>query len=226
MKENICSIPINDILGPKQGCPICRMFYCLEDKHIEHITGAAMMEPLVRVQTNQKGFCRRHLELMNERGNRLSNALVLQTHLQEIAEKFCPDALKGRYNKKEIEKLQNLQKTCYICERIEKDVAHFFETLFKEYEQNEEFRQLFNEQEYICLEHYTVLIENATKARIAKKAKEDFMQNVMRLFGGKLQELQTDIAKFASMFDYRNSGGDFGTSKDSIERSIKFLGGE
>ena len=38
-----------------------------------------------------------------------------------------------------------------------------------------------------------------------------------------LDGLQKDVTHFCSMFDYRNIGGDFGNSKDSIERSIQFL---
>ena len=30
MKETICTIPINDIFMPKDGCPICRMEKMLE----------------------------------------------------------------------------------------------------------------------------------------------------------------------------------------------------
>ena len=29
MRETICTIPINDVFGPKEGCPICRLRYML-----------------------------------------------------------------------------------------------------------------------------------------------------------------------------------------------------
>ena len=56
MREDICSIPVNDVFLPKEGCPFCRMRDMLEDRMATYITGAAMMEPDVRVETNRLGF--------------------------------------------------------------------------------------------------------------------------------------------------------------------------
>ena len=64
MKENICTIPINDIFRPKDGCPLCRMEKMLEEQYIEIITGDAMMEPNIRIETNKKGFCGNHFDKM------------------------------------------------------------------------------------------------------------------------------------------------------------------
>ena len=41
-----------------------------------------------------------------------------------------------------------------------------------------------------------------------------------------MKELKSDITHFCSMYDYRNRGGDWGNSKDSIERSVAFLTGK
>ena len=56
MKEDICSIPISELFEPKEGCPLCRMDKMLEDRLAEYITGAAMMEPDVRIETNRLGL--------------------------------------------------------------------------------------------------------------------------------------------------------------------------
>ena len=64
MKETICTIPINDIFMPKDVCPFCRMEKMLDEQYVRFITGDAMMEPSVRIETNKKGFCRRHFEQM------------------------------------------------------------------------------------------------------------------------------------------------------------------
>ena len=34
MKETICTIPINDIFMPKDGCPFCRMEKMLEEQYV------------------------------------------------------------------------------------------------------------------------------------------------------------------------------------------------
>ena len=84
MKETICTIPINDIFMPKDGCPICRMEKMLEEQYVKFVTGDAMMEPNIRIETNKKGFCHRHFSQMFEKGQKLPNALILESHLQEI----------------------------------------------------------------------------------------------------------------------------------------------
>ena len=84
MKETICTIPINDIFMPKCGCPFCRMESMLEEQYVKFITGDAMMEPNIRIETNKKGFCHRHFSQMFEKGQKLPNALILESHLQEI----------------------------------------------------------------------------------------------------------------------------------------------
>ena len=56
MKETICTIPINDIFMPKDGCPVCRMEKMLEEQYVKFVTGDAMMEPNIRIETNKKGF--------------------------------------------------------------------------------------------------------------------------------------------------------------------------
>ena len=87
MKETICTIPINDIFMPKDGCPICRLRRELEDNERELIMGASMMEPDIRIKTNERGFCKKHYMKMFEMNNRLSLALMLESHLNEMRPK-------------------------------------------------------------------------------------------------------------------------------------------
>ena len=91
MREDICSIPISEIFEPKDGCPFCRMRDMLEDRMATYITGAAMMEPDVRVETNRLGFCHQHFEQILQRGSRLSVALILESLLDEAGKDILPD---------------------------------------------------------------------------------------------------------------------------------------
>ena len=74
MRESILTIPVTDIFEPKCGCPICRLRDTLEQRTVEYIMGAAMMEPDVRMETNKLGFCKTHFEQMRACKNRLSLA--------------------------------------------------------------------------------------------------------------------------------------------------------
>ena len=227
MKETICTIPINDIFMPKDGCPICRMEKMLEEQYVKFITGDAMMEPNIRIETNKKGFCHRHFSQMFESGQKLPNALILESHLQEIIDNFMPKKLKGKPDKKQLEGIKNELNSCYVCDRIEWDMRHFMATIFVEWAKGEEFRRLYNEQPFICLKHYSFIMETANaKGGMPSKHLADFHYETAALTKNYLESLKGDITHFCSMFDYRSKGQEWGSSKDSIERSIEFLTGE
>ena len=76
MRDDITSIPISDVFEPKDGCPVCRLRDMLEERSVTYITGAAMMEPDVRIETNKKGFCNHHYKQMLENSKQLTIALM------------------------------------------------------------------------------------------------------------------------------------------------------
>ena len=226
MKETIVTIPINELFAPKCGCPACRMESMLERQYVNFITGDAMMEPGIRVVTNKVGFCRRHLLQMSEYGQSLPNALILETHLQEIYEKLMPKKINSKPDKKSLAALGSMLDSCYVCDRIAKDMYHLMATVFVEWVKGEEFRKLYKEQPFICLKHYKFIMEAAmAKGGIPSKYLAEFHADTAGLTKNYLETLNGDIAHFVSMYDYRNKGKDWGNSKDSIERSINFLTG-
>ena len=211
---------------PKDGCPICRMESMLEEQYVKFITGDAMMVPDVRIETNKKGFCHRHFSQMFEKGQKLPNALILESHLQEIIDNDFPKKIKGKPDKKQLEAIKTELSSCYVCDRIKWDMKHFMATIFVEWAKGEEFRKLYNEQPYICLKHYSFIMETAmAKGGIPSKHLADFHTETATLTKNYLESLKSDITHFCSMFDYRSQGQEWGTSKDSIERSIQFLTG-
>ena len=196
MKETICTIPINDIFMPKCGCPFCRMESMLEEQ-------------------------------MFEKGQKLPNALILESHLQEIIDNDVPKKLKGKPDKKQLEVIKKRLDSCYVCDRIEWDMHHFCDTIFVEWAKGEEFYKLYNEQPFICFKHYDFIMNVATqKSKLPSKLLPQFYAETAGLTKKYLLSLKEDITYFCSMFDYRNHGKDWGSSKDSIERSIEFLTGE
>ena len=83
---------------------------------------------------------------------------------------------------------------------------------------------LLTEQEYICLPHYELLLSLAP-AYLKKAELENFNGLVGDLTEKYIATLYADVSHYCSMYDYRNTGkdADWGNSKDSIERAIKFL---
>lgn len=222
MKETICTIPINDIFGEKKGCPFCRMYDMLDQIYCEFVTGSAMMDPETRVQTNKKGFCPTHFSRINEVGKRLPNALILQTHLDEIKKNFFSQKPNTKPDKKKLLELNTLLHTCYVCDRIDHDFDNFLKTVFVEWQQNPEFRKLYQSQEFICLEHYRRVSETALKG-VPSKFLADFHADTFSLTEKYLSLLIDDTTHFCKMFDYQSRGLDWGNSRDAIERDLTFL---
>lgn len=226
MREDITTIPINDVFMPKTGCPLCRMRDMLEERSTVYITGAAMMEPDVRIKTNESGFCRRHFCMMLKCGTRLSNALILESHLDKIKTELIPEKVSGKPDKKKIAAVRKLTQTCFCCDQVNWGMEHMFSTIFSSYSNDAQFRELYNAQQFICMEHFSDLMTAAMSRGISGKLLPQFYADTSKLCGGYLETLKGDVTHFCSMFDYRSKGQSWGNSKDAIERSIEFLTSE
>lgn len=224
MRDSIYTIPIHEVFEPKCGCPICSMRDTLEERCVEYIMGAAMMEPDVRIETNRQGFCKTHYDKMMKCKNRLSLALMLESHLKELQQNL-PRAGKsvsgGLFKKKNLEKTAE---TCFVCGKIDWAEQRMFDTILKMYAQNEEFRALYREQKILCLPHYHQMTSYA-EAHMDKKTIASFLKDSEQLCRQALDEIANDVSHYCKMFDYRNSGADadWGNSRDAIERAISFL---
>ena len=223
MRESILTIPISEIMEESCGCPICKMRDMLEQRTVEYIMGAAMMEPDVRIETNKLGFCSEHFAMMKACKNRLSLALMLQTHLQTLNEEiFSGKKLFESKNAKK-KKLSEVNTSCFVCSKVDWGMERLLKTFFECY-RDESFKKQLREQKYICLPHYDMLMEQAPNF-LKKEELELFLSDIKKLAGEYAKVLYDDVSHYCSMYDYRNTGADadWGTSRDSIERAIKFL---
>ncbi len=221
MRDDITSIPISEMFEPKDGCPLCRMRDMLTDRMAVYITGAAMMEPDVRQETNRKGFCHRHYRDLLGQQKRLQMALTMESHLAELEKAIFPKAVvaKGKKGKSE-------PATCFMCENIDRNMQHLTVNVTRLWEREEDFRKLYAEQPFFCLPHYRMLSDAAV--HLPKKLQAPFLQVTAERTHDYMQTLMADVSHFCKMFDYRYAaaGADWGNSKDSIERTIHFLTGD
>lgn len=219
MKENICTIPVNEVFEVNDGCPICRMRSFIEAKYVDYITGPAMMEPDIRIETNRLGFCERHFGMMLTSGRaRLPVDLILESHMIDVREKL----LAKKPDKKTAEAMETLEKSCFVCSYIEPHLLRSVETVCLNYKNEPEFRKLYEKQPYICLPHYRLLAQNAKKP--LGKEYDGFMEVTRRLVRQYADGLQKDIETFRDAFDYRNAGKPMPEeARDVIERTIAFL---
>jgi len=227
MKDDIVSIPISEVFEPRDGCPICRMRDMLEERVIEYIIGAAMMEPDVRQETNRRGFCIDHYHMMMKKRNRLSLALILESHLNEIDSRvFGTNAIPffGKRAKKQAADGESAADSCFVCEQITVAIDRMLANLCRLWENERDFRALFGEQTDLCLPHFSLLVKSADRA-MSKNSAPEFSKAAAALCRESLATLRNDVSHFCRMFDYRNTGSDadWGNSRDSIERAVKWL---
>ena len=226
MKEQIYTIPVSEAFETRNGkCPLCLLREKWEQNELDLILGASMMEPDIRIQTNEKGFCNNHLHKMYEKGNRLPLALTLESHLAEVEKGLKTGGFFSRdIAAKSVKYLDALEHSCYLCDRINATLERMVETTALLYGREPEFRKLFNEQRMFCPPHFRALLVKGREI-LDKKRYEDFVRDAFAVVSGYAKELGGDVSWFCKKFDYRYEKEDWKNSKDAVERALDFLNG-
>ena len=230
MIETIYTIPVNEAFDAcrddhAKGCPVCLLRKRLEDDELEIIMGAAMMEPDIRIQTNEKGFCGRHFDMMLERNNRLGLALVLESHLAEIRKMTEPGGLFGARTNAMPEALDKLDHSCYVCDRINLSLGKMVANAVYLWDSEPDFRDKVKAQPFFCLPHLRDLLI-AGKGYINKRRLPDFQQDIIKVTNTYFDELSKDVSWFCKKFDYRYEDEPWGNAKDAPERAVTFISTE
>ncbi len=231
--EQIYTIPVNEALDAGAadatcGCPMCALYRKLEENELDLILGASMMEPDVRIKTNEQGFCRTHYDMMFVRKNRLGMALTLESHLNELREDISAGLLGnllGRPDQRPQKRIAALEKSCYVCTRIDFHFHHMAETVALLFEADDDkgtFANKLKSQPYFCLPHYRLLLEKGA-ARLGKKQMADFTKILSGVVEHYMDTLREDVSWFCKKFDYRYENEPWKNSKDSVERAMRFL---
>lgn len=227
MKEQIYTIPINEAFEQEDGCPVCRLYEKLEENSLDYIMGAAMMEPDVRIKTNEQGFCSAHFAKMLTMKNRLSLALMLESRLQEIEKQLFEKTGKAFSGAPDPKKFSAAAETmagsCFVCRRIDSFMDNYYKNIVYLWKTEQDFRDKFAAQPYFCIHHMSALLNYAKKG-LGSKEQAAFTQEMARIERAYVQALHDDVSKFCKSFDYRYAGEELGSAKDSVERAALFLG--
>lgn len=226
MREKIYEIPVNEAFDTDCECPLCVLEQNLEKNTVEFILGPAMMEPDFREETNKNGFCKHHYELLFAQTNRLSLALVLDTHLDEIIRLLDKNApLSKSPNTEAIKKgLNELEHSCSACQKNEFIMKKYLDVIFYMWKHTPEFQKKVSSCKGLCLKHLKRLLDDSTHF-LSKKEAAQFCQQVLELEREQLKRIKQEVNWFTKKFDYKNEKEPWGNSKDAPKRTIEKLVG-
>ncbi len=241
MKEQIYTIPINEALEEDSECPLCLLRKKCEENAINYTLGPAMMEPDFRIESNEKGYCNRHFEMLSEKQNKLSLALVMETLVKENItellkfEKGFDNVKKGKggFLKKSgireqaeelLKMLKNREDSCLVCEKINFTMSRYIDVFLDMWKTEPEFREKVEASKGFCLVHTRELLERAIK-KLSQKDLEVFLTALYEKEKTELMRISDEVHHFTLKFDYRNRDMEWGNAQDAPVRSVEKLAG-
>ena len=236
MKEEIYTIPVMDGFKEDCECAFCAMRRTLEDNTINYVLSPSYMEEDVRGETNEKGFCREHLQRLYTEGNALGLALMLHSHMKAQHESMnrllaSASGSKKLFGRKqtEISPLEKhrveLQNSCYVCERVDQVFDRYIAAFFMLWKKNAEFRQTVKDSKGFCLNHFMQIYEAASRHLSADQTNE-FRQIIGALQEENMKRMEDDLEWFTLKFDYRYKDKPWKNAKDALPRSILKINGQ
>ncbi|HEX9061118.1 MAG TPA: DUF6062 family protein [Clostridia bacterium] len=252
MRDTIYTIPVTEAFSIDCECPLCQLHKKLDDECVDYILGPSLMEPDSRQVTNEKGFCRRHFELLyNSQKNRLGLGLILDSFLNEknlnhkkvyeqhasgIEKESCQSVLKNLSNKitsKQTEttkyiddmlsSLKSMEKSCSICSKLDYTMDRYIDVTIYLWGKEQDFRNQFNKKGF-CLKHFEMLL-TGSKKYLSGSDCASFVKNLAELMISNMERINEDVSWFTKKFDYRYNDAPWKNSQDAVPRSIQKIVG-
>ncbi len=187
MKEHNYTIPLNEALEADVSCFLCKIEDELEARALEYYMGAAVMEPNVRIETNETGFCRHHASIMLEMPKKLPLLLALETRLDTLSKALAKEKTPGKSG----------ETTCAVCRRTKGQMDKCLDNCLWLLQKEPEFLEKFLHSQGVCLHHF-----HALRARMGRSDKA-LCAALHKHMTEKLAALKEDIHTFTKSFDYR-----------------------
>lgn len=235
VKEEIYTIPVMDGFKAGTECPFCSMYHQLETDSIHFVLSPSYMEVDVRGETNEKGFCQKHMKQLYDQGNSLGLALMMHSHLKHRIEAL-DQALSQSEGEKPVKSgwftkkgasssgtipdlRERWRHSCYICDRIEISFSRFLSTFFHMWKKQADFRQLVEQSKGYCLDHFLMLYQEAPQYLSGEDC-TSFRQMIRNQETENLARMADELEWFTLKFDYRYKDKPWKNSQDALPRTI------
>ena len=245
MKETIYTIPVNEAFEKDCECPVCELKARFENDTVQYFIGPSLMEPDTRIETNDKGFCARHFEMMYQtKANRLGLGLMLDTYMQEQTERlrkmvgaskkddenvkkslFAPKPKAGAKAADSIIKyLNEHEKNCSICGKLNYTMERYVEIILQLFFSDDNFKARILNGKGFCLPHLKMLLK-ASSSKLSPGKRSDFSEAILKVQLENMDRIEKEVDWFTKKFDYRNQEAPWGNSRDALPRGIKKMTG-
>ena len=226
---------VHDAYAAGGECPLCPLMDAVEQTYLESFHGGRVMDPGVRVRTNETGFCPGHYRALYRGVNKLGLALVVHTHLRkklpelrETFEAFHGAAASGRKGEEKLgslaQSLGALRDRCYICEMLAIDLERYAFTIIYLWKKDPEFLPVFRASQGFCIGHFLTVFAKARELLRGDEL-ERWLRDVVPLVTASLERLEEEVLAFTQL--HKDSNRSLGTEEErtALARTLQKLAG-
>jgi hypothetical protein len=226
---------VHDAYREANECPLCFLAESVEETYLRSFQHSRVMEPNVRVKTNDTGFCPLHYRKLYERENKLGLGLMVHTHLREklplittALQSMKSGAAAGRKGAGRIEEaaasLESLHDRCFICDLLRVDLDRYAFTILYLWRKDPEFLPTFRSSRGFCLSHFLVVLGTARETMRSDRL-ESWLDECIPLMTASLQELERDLLAFTQLHHDANRGLGSESERTALARALQKLAG-
>ena len=222
---------VHDAYAGGGECPLCTLREGAEETYLRSFQHSRVMEPRVRVKTNESGFCPDHYRKLYARENKLGLGLVVHTHLQEklpeLRAAFQAMRATGRRSRKADEaaaSLERLHDRCFICDLLREDLDRYAFTILFLWSKDADFMPKFRSSQGFCLVHFLSVLAKARTMLRADRV-ERWLDDAVTLMTDSLERLERELDAFTQLHhdDNRSLGTD--EERTALARTLQKLAG-
>ena len=226
---------VHDAYREAGECPLCFLAESVEETYLRSFQHSRVMEPNVRVKTNDTGFCPIHYRKLYEGENKLGVGLMVHTHLQEklpliqsALESMRTGAAAGRKGVGRLDQaaasLASLHDRCFICDLLRSDMDRYAFTILYLWKKDAEFLPTFRSSRGFCLPHFLVVLGTA-REMLRPDRLERWLDDCIPLMTASLQVLAEDLLSFTRLHHDANRSLGTESERTALARALQKLAG-
>jgi len=116
-------------------------------------------------------------------------------------------------------------RSCVICERLERSLANYAFSILTLYRQNPEFQKTFRESRGFCFHHLPLVLHMA-EIVLSRDDRQRWLQDLVGAEESSLVALGSEIEALTNSYDYRSTEPPSREIKESLPRTLGKLGGK